>query len=99
MDVSFAIDKLRSIEVALTRRGVAHVAVFGSVARGEADGESDIDVFVAPNDGRGLSLLDMGAVQEALEGAFAGRAVDVVFAPVKDATLRAAIEREADYAF
>lgn len=37
---------LRRHEGELRRRGVAHAAVFGSVARGDATATSDIDVLV-----------------------------------------------------
>jgi predicted nucleotidyltransferase len=37
---------LRQHEAELRRRGVAHAALFGSVARGEADEKSDIDIAI-----------------------------------------------------
>lgn len=40
------IETLRRHEGELRRRGVAHAAVFGSVARGEATAASDVDVLV-----------------------------------------------------
>lgn len=36
----------RANEAALRLRGVAHAALFGSVARGEAGPDSDIDIMV-----------------------------------------------------
>jgi len=42
------------------RHGAHNVRVFGSVARGEADAESDIDVLVEFEPGR--SLLDLGGL-------------------------------------
>ncbi len=41
-----AIDTLRAHERELRRLGVSHAAVFGSVARGEARTDSDVDVLV-----------------------------------------------------
>ena len=42
------------------RHGADNVRVFGSVARGEADPESDIDILVDMEPGR--SLLDLGGL-------------------------------------
>lgn len=55
--------------------GAHHVRVFGSVARGQADGLSDIDFLVEMEPGR--SLLDLGGLQAELESLFGCR-VDVV---------------------
>jgi len=57
--------------------GVEHVAVFGSVARGEAKDGSDIDVLVSfqpEQRGRMLALVKIGHELEAALGTF----VDVV---------------------
>jgi len=51
------------------------VRVFGSVARGEARGTSDVDVLVDMEEGR--SLLDVGALLMDLAGLL-GCEVDVV---------------------
>ena len=42
------------------RHGARNIRVFGSVARGEGDGASDVDVLVEMEPGR--SLLDMGGL-------------------------------------
>ena len=55
--------------------GARSVRVFGSVARGEADEQSDIDFLVEMEQGR--SLLDLGGLQYELEELL-GRPVDVV---------------------
>lgn len=55
--------------------GARNVRVFGSVARGEADEQSDIDFLVEMEPGR--SLLDLGGLQAELEALF-GCHVDVV---------------------
>ena len=42
------------------KRGVSNIRVFGSVARGEADSKSDIDLLVDLEPGR--SLFDLGGL-------------------------------------
>jgi predicted nucleotidyltransferase len=55
--------------------GARNVRIFGSVARGEADSESDIDVLVELEPGR--SLLDLGGLWTELNDLLDVR-VDVV---------------------
>ncbi len=55
--------------------GARRVRMFGSMARGEADAQSDVDVLVDLEPGR--PLLDLGGLQFELEALF-GRPVDVV---------------------
>lgn len=57
------------------RRGARNVRVFGSVARGEASPESDIDLLVDLDPGR--SLLDLGGLWVDLTDLL-GTRVDVV---------------------
>ncbi|MCB4806032.1 putative nucleotidyltransferase [Methylobacterium brachiatum] len=46
MDRYAALAILRANEAELRRRGVRHAALFGSVARGEARADSDLDVMI-----------------------------------------------------
>jgi len=57
------------------RRGAYNVRVFGSVARGENDPDSDVDFLVDVEPGRSLS--DLGGLLMDLEQAL-GTKVDVV---------------------
>ncbi|MFT3779428.1 MAG: nucleotidyltransferase family protein [Ottowia sp.] len=57
------------------RHGASDVRVFGSVARGEDAGGSDVDFLVRMDAGR--SLLDLVGLRDGLENALA-RPVDVV---------------------
>jgi predicted nucleotidyltransferase len=54
--------------------GVSSLALFGSVARGEATPESDIDLLVEFD--RPVGLFELFALQDSLEALF-GRPVDV----------------------
>jgi predicted nucleotidyltransferase len=58
-----------------TRRGATNVRIFGSVARGEADSKSDIDLLVDLEPGR--SLFDLGGLLMDLQNLL-GHKVDVV---------------------
>jgi len=57
------------------RHGARNVRIFGSVARGQAGKESDLDVLVDMEPGR--SLLDLGALLMELQE-LVGSRVDVV---------------------
>jgi len=57
------------------KRGATNLRIFGSVARGEADLESDIDILVDLEPGR--SLFDLGGLLMDLQDLL-GRKVDVV---------------------
>jgi uncharacterized protein len=70
--------------------GAREMRVFGSVARGEADG--DIDFLVELETGR--SLMDLGGLQMDLESLL-GRRVDVVTARGLKARVRERVLREA----
>ncbi len=99
MDRATALATLKTIRPGLEARGVAHAALFGSVARGQASMKSDIDILLTPKPGATLSLFDLGAVQTMLEEAFAGTSVDIVLAPVRRQRLRETIDRDAAHAF
>lgn len=58
-----------------SRHGARNVRIFGSVARGDAGQESDVDLLVRFEPGR--SLLDLVGIQQDLEE-FLGCKVDVV---------------------
>jgi len=74
-------------------RGARNVRVFGSVARGEADEQSDVDFLVDLEPGR--SLLDLGGLNLDLERLLDAK-VDVVSSRglrerVRDRVLREAV--------
>jgi len=72
--------------------GARNVRVFGSLARGEADEQSDIDFLVEMEPGR--SLLDLGGLQYELEQLLCRR-VDVVTERGLRARIRERVLREA----
>lgn len=74
------------------RHGARNVRIFGSVARGEADETSDIDLLVELEPGR--SLFDLGGLQFDLE-TLLGCHVDVVTERGLKARIRDRVLREA----
>jgi predicted nucleotidyltransferase len=90
---------LRELQPALEARGVAHVGLFGSVARDAVRTGSDIDLLVTPAVGRRLDLIDLGSLQTLFEYAFDGSEIDIVLAPVHEPTLQASISRDGVLAF
>lgn len=93
MDV-FGLDEKRDEILRLAaRHGARNVRVFGSVARGEATVDSDIDLLVELEPGR--TLFDLGRLIMDL-GDMLGRKVDVVEADslhwyIRDRVLREAV--------
>ena len=57
---------LREHEAELRALGVARLRLFGSLARGEAGAESDVDVLIDVVPGRKFSLFDLGEVRVTL---------------------------------
>ena len=72
--------------------GARRVRIFGSVARGEADAQSDVDILVDLDPGR--SLFDLGGLQFELE-ALLGCPVDVVTERGLKPRIRERVLREA----
>ena len=70
------IDEIKKITLPiLNRYGVKKAAVFGSAARGEMTGESDIDILVEIK--KDLSLFEFSRLKNDLEDAL-GQKVDLV---------------------
>src|ERR1700678_333315 len=97
-DLQSVLDTLRAHEADLRRLGVSHAAVFGSVARGEARAESDIDVLVDLDENRPMGIFEYARmklyINELLEGSS-----DVVNRRTLKPLLRASILHDAVHAF
>ena len=84
--------KREQILAVASRRGARNIRVFGSVARGQDDKDSDIDFLVEMEPGR--SLLDMGGLLMDLRKLL-GREVDVVTEKGLKDRIRGRVLREA----
>lgn len=99
MNRQTALDILRDAAPELrSRYGVVGARLFGSVARGDADDQSDVDVAVRFEDGQPTDAMNLCGVSGLLSGLF-GKDVDVVALPARDQGLNAAVAREAVVAF
>ena len=59
------------------QNGISYLGLFGSVARGEENGESDIDLLVKFDEKSKIGLFELDKIQRELEMRF-GRKVDLV---------------------
>lgn len=87
------ISALRGHELDLRNAGVAHLYLFGSVARGEEGPGSDVDLFFETTDSR-FSLIELIDLRERVE-AILGTATDVTTRGSLHPLLRQQIEAEA----
>lgn len=70
---------LRDQERSLHARGILHAGIFGSVARGEDDEKSDIDILIDIESDASFDILDLVQLQRELGEVF-DRSVDVISA-------------------
>ncbi|WP_105439070.1 nucleotidyltransferase family protein [Neorhizobium sp. T25_13] len=103
MDKDLVIAKLREHEDELRAAGAEHVSIFGSVARGEATVESDLDVlvkFAEPviQSGFGYfsTLEDLRVLISSITGA---SSVDIIAEPLQKERLRRNVERDRAIAY
>jgi uncharacterized protein len=71
------IAKLREREAELRAQGVAHAALFGSIARGDDGPDSDIDILVDLDPAIVVTIFDYAGVKDFIADMF-DRPVDVV---------------------
>ena len=90
--------ELAALEKPLRERGLASLALFGSIVRGEARSDSDIDVLVDVDPKVGFSLVDLVSVKLFLENRL-GRKVDVVTRQGIEPAVRDRVLNEAESVF
>jgi len=89
---------LQAHEADLRRHGVRHAAVFGSVVRGEARADSDIDILVDLDPERPMGIFEYARLKLYI-GELLGGAGDVINRKTLKPLLRDAIARESIDAF
>jgi predicted nucleotidyltransferase len=94
---TITLETIRSVlalqEAELRRRGIRHLDLFGSVARGEDLTDSDIDLAFEIEDGRAFSLIRMEETRLLLEDALQ-RPVDLGEIDSFRPQVRAAFDRD-----
>jgi predicted nucleotidyltransferase len=102
------IAKLREHETELRAAGAEHVSLFGSVARGEATEESDLDVLVTLSDlviqssshpVRWGYFSALATLEERIVDITGYRKVDMIAAPISKDHVRRSIEKDRTIAF
>jgi len=92
------IEKLKEREADLRAQGVAHAALFGSIARGDDRPDSDIDILVDLDPAIVVTVFDYAGVKEFIADMF-DRPVDVIDRDALKRHLRTPAARDALYAF
>jgi uncharacterized protein len=92
------IGTLRAHETELRQAGIRRLSLFGSVARGDAEPDSDVDLAAELDPDAGIGLFALGALEQRL-AELIGRKVDLLPEPVEKQRLRANIERDRRRAF
>lgn len=98
MDRSTVIAKLSEYEPELKAAGIMRLSLFGSVARGDASSESDIDLMAKFDPAKQLSLLDVVGLENRLTDILGAR-VELTSARALKARIRERVTREAVLAF
>ncbi len=89
---------LRAHEAELRHAGIRRLSLFGSVARGDAEAESDVDLAVEFDPAAEMDLIRMVALERQI-GETLGRPVELLPEPIENPRLRANIERDRRIAF
>jgi predicted nucleotidyltransferase len=98
MNKQAILDTLRENERALRARGVTHIALFGSRARGDNRPDSDIDIMIEIEEEAVQDIYAYVGLKDYIAELFAGP-VDVVDREALKPYVRPEAEREAVYAF
>lgn len=89
---------LRAHEAPLRQRGVRRAALFGSAARGETTGRSDIDIMIEIDPAARVDLYGYVGITQYIEGLFSVP-VDVAERDQLIEPVRKTAEQDAVYAF
>ena len=89
---------LRAHEAELREIGICRLALFGSVARGDAEANSDIDLVAEFDSAARMDLVGLVGLERRISKTL-GRPVEILAEPVENSRLRANVERDRIIAF
>ena len=89
---------LRTHEAELRNAGIRRLSLFGSVARGGEEDDSDVDLAVEFDPDARMDLFRLVALERRI-AEIVGRRVDLLPEPVETLRLRANVERDCRFAF
>jgi predicted nucleotidyltransferase len=89
---------LRAHEAELRAAGIRRLSLFGSVARGDAEPDSDVDLAVELGPDAHVDLFRLTGLEQRL-AELLGRRVDLLPEPVEKQRLQANIDRDRRNAF
>jgi hypothetical protein len=98
MDREAILERLRAHEPELRRLGVSRLSLFGSVARGEAGPQSDIDLAAELDRSRRIGLFHYNEIAERLEEMLEAK-VDLLTEPARKPRMQAEIDRDRVHVF
>jgi predicted nucleotidyltransferase len=96
--VEDVVSTLQAHESELRAAGIRRLSLFGSVARGEATPDSDVDLVADLDPEARIDLFQLTALERRI-AALLGRPVDLQPEPIEKARLKANIERDRRIAF
>lgn len=89
---------LREHEAELRQEGVLRLSLFGSIARGDAEAESDVDLAAEFDPAAKMDLIRLVALERRLTETL-GRPVEILPEPIENRRLQANVERDRLIAF
>ena len=89
---------LRANEPELRAAGIIRLSLFGSIARGDAEAESDVDLAAEFDPAACMDLFRLAAMERRI-AEMLRRRVDLLAEPVETARVRTNIERDRRLAF